>query len=150
MWVISFMMAYLMCGFGYATRDLQMAPVDAPGWTHQPTAGKFLFVVVFWPFRQFANLSMRMRLPQKIALLIVQVGVQILFLTGIIRLCIYTNQSVFENVVLQALGSMTLFFLVSFLMPLLNLALMPVMLLVTLILSTIILKPLDWIFQNKN
>jgi hypothetical protein len=141
--IISIIFAYLISGFAQLSKDMNANPVDAPVWTYNPTAKMTFFVFFGWPFIQLLRYD---ELPgeraRAIAHALLGILSQMVVLTGFIFYSISLATYLVDSLWLQIIISAAIIFIGSmFVLPLLTLAMMPVMLLLA--------WPLDILFPPK-
>jgi len=139
---ISIALAYLLAGISQVTEDLGATPVDRPFWAIRPTLSKALFVGATWIARPFQKAGHSNQIAREIAFGLFSVTLHLAVLTGFIWCCITASAYLFDNVALQVVAIVVLLIVgTRFLMPWLNLLLMP--------LTWIVALPLDLLFPLK-
>lgn len=135
--VLSFVLAYVLCGLAHVTDNLGAEPLKKPSWTFQPTLGKMLFAGVTWPIADIVkeNYGNPGKEISSIAAAAFSSIVHFTILTVWIWCCIIFSAYLFDNTILQIVsvvvllligGKLILPWAMLFLMPVLMLAAAPI------------------------
>lgn len=137
--VVSVVVAYLILGFSYAMKDLKPDVVFRPVWAYEPTLGKFILVSLFWPVIQSTRRHPLTR--RNVIFSIFTLVLQMLLITSIVWGCIGISIYIFDNIILRVICSVILLIIGAlFLLPFINIAAIPILML--------ILLPLNFLFPE--
>lgn len=128
---ISIVVAYLLTGFSYAMKDLSGPVLSRPVWSLSPTFGMLAVYIFLWPISQVYRRHPRSKREVFFSLLLSVL--QMALITGFVWCCFSFSVYVFDNTVIEIIGSVVFLLIgIRFVLPFVNLAAIPVLMLILL------------------
>jgi hypothetical protein len=134
---ISFVLAYASLGLAEVTDGLSANPIQKPAWAQRPTFGKMLLIFVTWPVASIANASWSENPRRAVAFTAMGIAVQFVALGALMWCAIRLAMFLSNNIYIEVALSIGFIVAMRFIMPVVNLLIMPVMMLLGAVLDLI-------------